>query len=235
VFFIPVGSVGCTVLRKTPVSMIFPPRYFILTMMKTAGTEERFGSAITRSISVAGLVLIWTIIWANFPSKEELFSAPSASSMADAQRVPELDLTIPGVTRQSADSLAGAGEAGSVTTLGGVSVPRDSRARQIAEVKCEAEVQQYCPDSLLGEDRRRCVMQRIKRLDPPCQQIVRQRLVHWREAEGYRLACVEDVKRVCPTVQPGDGRILQCLQEHEQDLSEACYQSLPKGRLHLRN
>lgn len=155
--------------------------------------------------------------------------------MADAQRVPELDLTIPGVTRQSADSLAGAGEAGSVTTLGGVSVPRDSRARQIAEVKCEAEVQQYCPDSLLGEDRRRCVMQRIKRLDPPCRQIVQQRLVHWREAEGYRLACVEDMKRVCLTVQPGDGRILQCLQEHEQDLSEACYQSLPKGRLHLRN
>jgi hypothetical protein len=25
------------------------------------------------------------------------------------------------------------------------------------------------------------------------------------------------------------------LQEHEQDLSEGCYQSLPKGRLHLRN
>ncbi|MBH0201492.1 MAG: hypothetical protein HP496_04110 [Nitrospira sp.] len=215
--------------------MIFSQPYFILTVMKTVGSEERFGKAITNSISVAGLVLVWTIIWANFPSKEELFSGQSASSIADAQRVPELDLTIPGVSRQSVDSLAEAGEADSVTTFSGVSVPRDSRARQITEVKCEAAVQRYCPDSLPGEDRRRCVLQRMKRLDPPCQQIMQQRLVRWKEADGYRLACVEDVKRVCQSVLPGDGRILQCLQEHEQELSEGCYQSLPKGRLHLQN
>ncbi|TKB91480.1 MAG: hypothetical protein E8D40_08205 [Nitrospira sp.] len=204
-------------------------------MMKPTSTQERFGNAITNSISVAGLVLVWAIIWANVPSKEELFSAPSASSIADAPRVLDLDLTIPGVTRQATDSLAGSREAESVATLGGVSALRDSRARQIAEMKCEAEVQQYCPDSLVGENRRRCVVQRMKRLDPPCQQIVRQRLVRWTDAEGSRLACADDVKRVCITVQPGDGRILQCLQAHEQELSEGCYQSLPKGRLHLRN
>ncbi|CUS33025.1 cysteine rich repeat-containing protein [Candidatus Nitrospira nitrificans] len=215
--------------------MIFPQRYFILTVMKAAGAEERFGNVITNSISVAGLVLVWTVIWANLPSKEELLSAQSTSSLAATQRVPELDLTIPGVTRQPADRPAGAGKSESAATHGGVSVPRDSRARQIAEMKCEAEVQQYCPDSLSGEDRRHCVVQRMKRLDPPCQQIVRQRLVRWTEAEGYGLACVEDVKRVCLTVQPGDGRLLRCLQEHEQELSESCYQSLPKGRLHLRN
>jgi hypothetical protein len=215
--------------------MIFPPGYFILIVMKPTSTQERFGNAITNSISVAGLALVWTIIWTNLPSKEALFSAPSASSIADAPRVLELDLTIPGVTRQPTDSLAGAREAESMATLGGVSAPRDSRARQIEEMKCEAEVQQYCPDSLSGEDRRRCVVQRIKRLDPPCQQIVRQRLVRWTETEGYRLTCADDVKRVCLTVQPGEGRILQCLQAHEQELSEGCYQSLPKGRLHLRN
>jgi len=174
------------------------------------------------------------MIWANFPSKEELFSAQSASSIVEEQRAPELDLTIPGVVGRPAESQEGAADS-SAATFGGLSVPRDRRAREIAEVKCEAEVQQYCPDSLTGEDRRRCVLQRLKRLDVPCRQIVRQRLVRWKEAEGYKLACIEDVKRVCLTVQPGDGRILQCLQEHEQDLSEACYQSLPKGRLNLRN
>lgn len=215
--------------------MIFLQLYFILTVMKTPNTEKRSKKAITNSISAAGLILIWTIIWANFPSKEELFSAQSTSSIVEAQRAPELDLTIPGVVGRPTESPSGAADSSSSITLGGLSVPHDRRAREIAEVKCEAEVQQYCPDSLTGEDRRRCVMQRLKRLDAPCQQIVRQRLVRWREAEGYRLACVEDVKRVCLTVQPGDGRILQCLQEHEQDLSEACYQSLPKGRLNLRN
>jgi hypothetical protein len=78
-------------------------------------------------------------------------------------------------------------------------------------------------------------MQRLKRLEPSCQQIVRQRLVRWKEADGYRVACAEDVKRFCLAAEPGDGRILQCLQEHEQDLAEGCYQSLPKGRLNLRN
>lgn len=201
--------------------------------MKT--THTRFGKAVTNSISVVGLIFVWTIIWANFPPKEELFSAQSASSSGNTQRVPELDLTIPGVVNRSAENSAGTANSSSGATLGGLSVPRDRRAKEIAEVKCEAEVQQYCPDSLEGEDRRRCVVQRLKRLDAPCQQIVQQRLVRWREAEEYKHACIEDMKRVCLTVQPGDGRILQCLQEHEQELSEGCYQSLPKGRLHLRN
>ncbi len=201
--------------------------------MKT--TPTRSGKAVTNSISVVGLILVWTVIWTNFPSKEELFSAQSASLRGESQRVPELDLTIPGVVSRPAENSARTADSLSVATLGGLSVPRDRRAKEIAEVKCEAEVQQYCPDSLEGENRRRCVVQRLKRLDAPCQQIVQQRLVRWREAESYKHACIEDMKRVCPTVQPGDGRILQCLQEHEQDLSEVCYQSLPKGRLHLRN
>ena len=201
--------------------------------MKT--TPTRSGKAVTNSISVVGLILVWTVIWTNFPSKEELFSAQSASLRGESQRVPELDLTIPGVVSRPAENSAGTADSLSVATLGGLSVPRDRRAKEIAEVKCEAEVQQYCPDSPEGEDRRRCVVQRLKRLDAPCQQIVQQRLVRWREAEGYKHTCIEDMKRVCPTVQPGDGRILQCLQEHEQDLSEGCYQSPPKGRLHLRN
>ncbi|MCS6303555.1 MAG: hypothetical protein H8K07_07805 [Nitrospira sp.] len=220
-------------MRKTSVSVIFLQLYFILTVMKT--TYTRSGKAVTNSISVVGLIFVWTIIWANFPPKEELFSAQSASSSGDTQRIPELDLTIPGVVNRSAENSAGTANSSSGATLGGLSVPRDRRAKEIAEVKCEAEVQQYCPDSLEGEDRRRCVVQRLKRLDAPCQQIVQQRLVRWREAEEYKHACIEDMKRVCLTVQPGDGRILQCLQEHEQELSEGCYQSLPKGRLHLRN
>jgi hypothetical protein len=220
-------------LRKTSVSVIFLQLYFILTVMKT--TPTRSGKAVTNSISVVGLILVWTVIWTNFPSKEELFSAQSASLRGESQRVPELDLTIPGVVSRPAENSARTADSLSVATLGGLSVPRDRRAKEIAEVKCEAEVQQYCPDSLEGENRRRCVVQRLKRLDAPCQQIVQQRLVRWREAESYKHACIEDMKRVCPTVQPGDGRILQCLQEHEQDLSEVCYQSLPKGRLHLRN
>lgn len=203
--------------------------------MKTTTTKERSGKVTASLVSVTGLIFVWAIVWANFPSKEELLSAQAGASSIEATRTQALDLTIPGVSSLPATNSAGVGEAPSVTTLGGLSVPRDQRARQIAEVKCDAEVQQYCPDSLSGEDRRRCVMQRFKRFAPPCQQIMQQRLVRWKEADGYKLSCAVDVKRFCRTVPPGDGRILQCLQEHEQDLSDGCYQSLPKGRLQTRN
>ncbi|MBX3301975.1 MAG: cysteine rich repeat-containing protein [Nitrospira sp.] len=190
---------------------------------------------ITILVTVGGLSLVWAIVWANLPSKEELLSAQAGSPPVEFPRVPALDLAIPGVSGSPETTSVRAGQTAPVATLGGLSVPRDGRARKIAEVKCDAEIQQYCPDSLAGEDRRRCVMQRFKRLDVSCQQIVQERLVRWKEADGYKVACVVEVKRFCRTVPAGDGRVLQCLQEHEQDLSESCYQSLPKGRLQTRN
>jgi Cysteine rich repeat len=36
--------------------------------------------------------------------------------------------------------------------------------------------------------------------------------------------CKEDAERLCQGVEPGDGRILQCLKQHEADLSPACKQ-----------
>ena len=203
--------------------------------MKATKTPDRSVKPITILVTVGGLCLVWAIVWANLPSKEELLSAQSGAASIETSHPPALDLTIPGVSSPPPAHAVGAGQAAPVTTHGGLSVPRESRAGKIAEVKCDAEIQQYCPDSLAGEDRRRCVIQRLKRFDAPCQQIVQQRLVRWKQAEGYKVACVVDVKRFCRTVPAGDDRVLVCLQEHEQDLSEGCYQSLPKGRLQTRN
>lgn len=186
-------------------------------------------------VTGGGLILVWAIIWTNFPSMEELLSAQSTALSQERPPQVELDLTIPGVPGQSLQRSTGI-EASSRGTAGsGDVVPQDSRARQIAEVRCDAQVQEFCPGSLTGDERRRCVTQRMRQLDQSCQQIVRQRMMRWTAADGYRSACAADITRICPTVDPGQGRILVCLQEHEQDLSEACYQSLPKGRLHFRN
>jgi len=212
--------------------------------MKTTNTHESSGKVTASLVSVVGLVLVWGIVWANLPSKDELLSAQSQPRAAAAPVVPELDLTIPGVpvarptavpNQGRAERPAGSGESAASASTGVFSIPRAGRARQIAEVKCDAAVQQFCPDSLTGEDRRRCVEEHMKRLPLPCQQIVRQRMVRWKEAEGYKAACAEDVKRVCQEVEPGDGRMLTCLHERAQDISEDCYQSLPKGHLLLRN
>lgn len=213
--------------------------------MKTINQQEPSGKGIASVVSVVGLVLVWGIVWANLPSKDELLSAQSKEHVVAPPVPPELDLTIPGVPPaplSNSSSHKGTEEAATVSSPNEVAPESksngfadDMRARQIAEVKCEAEVQQVCPDSLTGEDRRRCVAQRMRQLAPVCQQIIRQQMVRWKEAEGYKVACLDDVKRMCRGVQPGEGRIRQCLQEHAQEISERCYQTLPKGQLLLRN
>jgi hypothetical protein len=214
--------------------VIFPAFYPNLQdMANITGGQERSGKFTSGVVSVAGLVLVWGIVWANLPSKEELLSAQSADQPpAKPPEVPELDLTIPGipsgpqVTGRVEENSRGAASDGPPAFSNA-----DPHARQVVEVKCDAEVQRYCPDSLTGEERRRCAARRVAQLPQACQQIVRERIVRWKEAEGYKLACRDDVKRYCQTVVPGEGRILQCLQEHEQELSDRCYQTLPKGRL----
>jgi hypothetical protein len=223
------------VLRKTPVSVIFLRLYFILTSMVQPKQTNQSAKATASLVTGSGLILVWAIIWTNIPSKDELLSAQSTRLSVERPLQVELDLTIPGLPRQSLQGSTGTEELSRGAAGSGEVAPQDSRARQIAEVRCDAHVQEFCPDSLAGDERRRCVIQRMRQFDQSCQQIVQQRVMRWKAADGYRLACAADVKRMCLTVEPGEGRILACLQEHEQDLSEACYQSLPKGRLHFRN
>lgn len=41
-----------------------------------------------------------------------------------------------------------------------------------------------------------------------------------------RKACEEDVKKLCPQIRPGGGRIIRCLQGQPSHLSPACRQVL---------
>jgi hypothetical protein len=43
----------------------------------------------------------------------------------------------------------------------------------------------------------------------------------WAE-KGPHGPCAEDVAKYCKDVQPGEGRIIKCLKEHDKDLSPAC-------------
>lgn len=224
--------------------MIFRTLCFILQRMKTEDNHGVSGKVLASLISVVGLSLVWVVVWANLPTKDELWSGQSVVHKIDASTVPELDLTIPGIPSngqsgmsplKGVDQSKSTGTTSTSSQTDRFSVPMEGRAKQVVEVKCDAEMQRICPNSLAEDERQQCVARRITQLSSPCQRIVRQRIVRWKEAEGYKLACMDDVRRVCGRVEPGEGRILSCLQEHEQDLSENCYLSLPKGQLLLRN
>ncbi|WP_415062163.1 cysteine rich repeat-containing protein [Bdellovibrio sp.] len=43
------------------------------------------------------------------------------------------------------------------------------------------------------------------------------------ESEG---PCQEDVKKLCPDVEPGGGRIKKCLRDNRENLSQACKEKI---------
>lgn len=44
--------------------------------------------------------------------------------------------------------------------------------------------------------------------------------------DGPREACKQDAQTLCKAIQPGGGRILDCLKDHYKQLSDGCYQTL---------
>lgn len=47
-------------------------------------------------------------------------------------------------------------------------------------------------------------------------------------AQDMRGACKDDVQTYCNGVQPGGGRIINCLMDHYKDVSDNCYSVLQK-------
>ena len=44
-----------------------------------------------------------------------------------------------------------------------------------------------------------------------------------------RAACATDIQKLCPSVQPGGGRILACLKQHKDQVSDVCKQAVMKA------
>jgi len=47
---------------------------------------------------------------------------------------------------------------------------------------------------------------------------------------AVREACRADVRQLCPGIQPGGGRILQCLRDHTDKISDGCKQALQTAK-----
>ena len=45
-----------------------------------------------------------------------------------------------------------------------------------------------------------------------------------------RAACSADVKKLCDGVQPGGGRILQCMRSHQSEISSDCQAALANAK-----
>jgi hypothetical protein len=189
------------------------------------------------AVTFIGLGIVWIAILNNLPSQQELSAKESPQSAAQTAPTrplsePVLDLSIPGVPAPpSRDTTA------PVTMAERPSSPAaalDPRTAQVARLRCEAEIEQFCPEATDGLGRRQCLEKHAQRLPVSCHQQVRERLVKWKEERSrITLACQADIRRFCRDA--GTGRQLQCLQQHAQELSDGCYETLPKGALYFKH
>jgi len=208
--------------------------------------QQQSSSGIVAGAStILGLGLVWMTVATNFPSQEELSSTavpadarPSVSSSSSVSALPMLDLTIltsPPAPSKQARSRQDDDRLRDPKVESPVVVRLDPRVLQASRLKCEAEIEQLCPDFPEGSVRMGCLEQRVKQLQPLCQSQMHERFVKWREDRSRLIAaCDDDAKRFCRAVKPGNGQILQCLQLHAQEVSDRCYQTLPKGTVYFK-
>ena len=94
------------------------------------------------------------------------------------------------------------------------------------ELPCAEEIAKYCKDVKPGGGRiLDCLNEHQKDLSISCSKKLEESKKKLMEAQQ---ACSGDMEKFCKDVQPGQGRILNCLREHSQELSPACSQMIDK-------
>jgi hypothetical protein len=48
------------------------------------------------------------------------------------------------------------------------------------------------------------------------------------EVDDIKTYCMEDIERLCKGIEPGGGRLIECLKAHKKGMSVGCAQALQK-------
>jgi len=89
---------------------------------------------------------------------------------------------------------------------------------------CAADAEKLCKGVQAGEGRiARCMKEHEKELSPTCKENIQKMK---EKAKEIAEACKDDANKLCKDVNPGKGRILRCLKQHESELSHSCKQQM---------
>ncbi len=95
---------------------------------------------------------------------------------------------------------------------------------------CVADANKLCKDVKPGGGNiARCLKEHSSELSPACKSNIAKAK---EKVKDFKEACEGDAKNFCKDVKPGGGRIVQCLKQHEGELSSSCKAAMdqPRGR-----
>ncbi len=109
-----------------------------------------------------------------------------------------------------------------IIVVAGFSVSAGTRAfgGQLGTRPCAEDVAKFCKDvQPRGGGIAQCLKEHEDQLSASC----KDRVANMKERRlEFRQACQDDVAKFCKDTKPGNGRIVKCLKEHEQELSAPC-------------
>ena len=92
---------------------------------------------------------------------------------------------------------------------------------------CTADLEEHCKQVTPGEGRLAlCLAAHEDHLGERCQYALYQGAVALEQAVAaisyVARSCSGDFQKLCPETRPGDGRLLECLDKHADEVSSAC-------------
>ena len=93
---------------------------------------------------------------------------------------------------------------------------------------CRDDATKICKGVKKGEGRiMKCLKKHENEVSPACKENIAKAKEAIKEAKE---SCEGDAKKICTDVKPGGGRIVECLKQHEGELSSACKAEMGKPR-----
>lgn len=174
-------------------------------------------------LTIIALGIVWTVVLHNLPTQQDIPAAPSSSA---ADPPPGLTPSPPPPSTMPLES------APNPTLSPPPPIAREPRDRQELERNCLAVLEKLCQDVPPGGGRRRkCFQDNVGNLSPACQvKLQAQAFRVMERTQQLKAACEADVRRFCPQLPLVGGRILQCLEDHSNELSDSCYRALGESR-----
>ncbi len=85
---------------------------------------------------------------------------------------------------------------------------------------CSEDIANFCKEIEPGGGRIiSCLKRHEAQLSPPCRTKLQEVL---ERIEKIKQVCTTDIDGFCKGIEPGEGRIARCLEEHRNELTSAC-------------